>query len=153
MNDIEQSIIQDVNNYLSIDEIALKYREKGISVYIVKQIMKKNNIKREKTCKMLKIIGSKQQSISLSHIPIEKSINVKVLKKELHQQEIQENKLIYDKRTVSKSKQFKKKINKEPLDIVKEEENEIDISNEIQKMLNSTDKTLETIRSKKNKIN
>ena len=57
LNEITNNIINDFKKFISIEDIALKYKDEGISVYVVKKIIKDNNLIRKKASKILRILG------------------------------------------------------------------------------------------------
>lgn len=125
------NIIDDFNNFLSIDEIVDKYKEYNISNYVIKKIIKDNNLSRKKPSKFLKIFKS--------NIIIKEGMNNDI-KDDLSEAKIK----LYDERKIKNH--LPKNIN---IDVVKTDDEYIDGNKTINDILNSTNKTLIKVRKNK----
>jgi hypothetical protein len=93
MNKIENDIIIDFKNFLSIEDIVNKHIDIGLSVHIVKQIIKSNNLIRDRPSKMLKIFGNnkKHNNVKILNTNIPKVPIVNVTRQPININKILEN--------------------------------------------------------------
>jgi len=128
--DLLNNIIEDYYKFLSIDEIANKYKEFNVSPYIIKKIIKENRLNRERPTKFLKIFKNETKT------------NIKEDMKE----DINNAKLnLYDERKIKNHLPKNLKI-----DIIKKEPDiNMDANKQIQEILKDTSKTLNKVRNKK----
>lgn len=156
-SELEQNIINDFYKYLSIDEMAEKYKEYGTTTYVIKKIIKDNNLTRKQSCKMLKILGDKSIKPNKPFIPIDKVYKTSYDNKPKIIQEKQviqlkaDDEIIYDNRKVKQRMPKNTKIDviQNDKNIKQDEEMETINTELYDKIMGSSKKTLEKIKNKK----